>query len=275
MALVKINDLSQILAETRTALISSTKGDGMLSREDIKNLLEATKNPLKKQFFESFYEFLFKLDYKPRKRITEALIDRGIHFIQEEVIPYLELNIHLGPKDQESISSLHESAFPLTKALFKLTSREVLFSPEEVYEGIEELARGELFFDEFGTEEAQPIEAFFEAYSGPSISPLAFVEALGLEPYIPENEVTYFDSADFVLKDFVDKHTQAGLSNRARAVVELMKENLRDFRVIIFGSRGYPTPRTNYPIYVVGMGVDGNLAGFSSSIFKSQGLVIH
>ncbi|MEL6256318.1 MAG: nuclease A inhibitor family protein [Bacteroidota bacterium] len=270
MAIITIKNLEDTLDSARATLLSSTSGDGIISRDDFQQLQEQTEDPLEKKFLGVFYDFLLQLDFKPRKRVTEAVIDRGISFIREEVIPQLELRLIFGIGANQKTAQVPEAGSAIGSELFTVTSNELLLSPDELKDQIADLANGDLFFEDYGSEEAKPIEAFFQTHPGKPLSPNSFIDAIGLEPGYENSEVSYFDAADQVLENFIKNHTEAGLSNRARALVELMKENLNDFKLVILGNPRSPSLRPNFPVYVVGRGYDGNLAGFSSIIVWNQ-----
>ena len=261
---LQFKDIENTLQDTRDTLLAAASGDGMVSRVDFEALLEQTADPLQRNFIDFFYEFLIKLEDRPRMRVTEDIIDKGIAFIQQQLIPTFEVKTNFTLATKQQIAEISDLALPVTEELLKITAANVLISPHEVYEQIGQYT-GELFFDDLGSEAGIQIEPFFLEYSGTTISPRAFVEALGIDPDIPVGEVSRFIDAEEILYRFIDK-SGPELEEKARSVVELMRENLNDLKVIVLGSEFTPEYESNHPVYVVGLGQSGNIAGFTSFV---------
>lgn len=265
MAVITISDLQNTLAETRSTLLTASNGDGIVSRADLMRLLEQTNDPLRKRFLELFYSFLIKLENRPRMRVTETVIDSGIDFIQAQIIPHLEIKETFTKPTNEKIAQTHPSAFPLTMELLRLTADRASLSPFAVSERIAELTTG-LFFDDYGSEASMPVESFFLEHPDMPLSPTSFVQAMGLDPNTPKGKVERFKSADDALLTFVELHVRFGLADRARTIVELMQTHLSDLTLIIVGEDNHPDLESNHPVFIVGAGENGNLAGFQSVV---------
>ena len=265
MALIKISDLTNTLEATRATLLSSADGDGIVSRADLRRLLEQTEDPLQRRFLEFFYGFLRSLENRPRMRVTEAVIDTGIAFIQEQIIPNFEIQESFSLPTNQQIAQLHASALPMAMELIRITSNSAILSPREVSEQIAPLTEG-LFFDDYGSEAAIAIDPFFAEHPSPTLTPDSFAEAIGVDPGTPKGKVERFDPADRVLLTFVEQHVSSGLASRAQAIVDLMETHLHDHKVIVIGQDNHPDLESNHPLYVVGIGQDGDLAGFSSVV---------
>ncbi len=263
MALL-IDDLENTLNNTRETLLSATNGDGIVSRDDMERLLEQTEDPSEKRFLQFFYDFLIQLINRPRMRVTEEVIDEGITFIQEEIIQNFEIKQRFTVDTNQKIAQIHELALPMATELITFTAENVILTPREVSTRIAELQEG-LFFDDLGSEAGIPIESFFVEHTGPDLTPTSFVTALGLIPDTPQAYASRFRSAEEVLQRFIEKH-EPDLADKARAVVELMEANLSDLTVIVLGEEYLPEYESNHPTYVVGMGLNGNLAGFESAV---------
>jgi len=265
MALITTHALRKTLENTRSTLLAAADGDGMVSRADLKRLLDQTEDPLEKRFLEFFYGFLIKLENRPRMRVTQAVIDNGIAFIQERIIPNFELKESFSLSTNQNIAQLHESALPMAMELLRITAKQAMLSPREVHERMAQLTDG-LFFDDYGSEAAIAITPFFLEHPSTSLSPESFVQALGLDPQSPKGKVERFEPADQVLLTFIEQHIHTGMSDRARTLVELMQANLSDLKIIILGEDNHPDLDSNHPVYVVGMGPQGHLAGFESVV---------
>ncbi len=264
MALVTINDLENTLDKTCQTLLSAANGDGIVSREDFQRLLDGTEDAMEKAFLEYFYDFLIQLEDRPNVRVTKAVIDNGITFIKKEIIPNFEVKLRFTQQTNQKIAQINELAFPMAEELLKITDYRQTLSPREVSEQIGQYT-GELFFDDLGSEAAIPIAPFFLEHSNPTLSPKSFVEALGLNPDEPKGVVSRYEPAGLILERFIDKHNDE-LKPKARAVVELMEENLSDLTAIVLGEEYTSDYESNHPVYVVGIGLNGNLAGFQSFV---------
>ncbi len=264
MALITINDLISTLEKTRESLVSAANGDGIVSRDDFQRLLEQTEDAMEKAFLEHFYDFLIQLEDRSGVRVTSTVIHNGIEFIQKDLMPNFEVKLRFTQKTHHKIAQINELAFPMAEELLKITDYRQTLSPREVSEELASYT-GELFFDDFGSEAGIPIAPIFLEYSNPNLSPKSFVEALGLDPDEPKGIVSRFEAADLILQRFIDKHDDE-LAPKARAVVELMEENLSELTAIVLGEDFTPEYESNHPVYVVGIGRNGNLAGFDSFV---------
>ena len=110
------------------------------------------------------------------------------------------------------------------------------------------------------------IEPFFLEHPIQTLTPKSFTTALGVEPDTPAGTVERFDPADRVLLTFIDQHVYSGRADQAQAIVDLMQANLSDLKIIVMGLDNHPDLESNHPVYVVGMGHNGNLAGFESVV---------
>lgn len=265
MALLKNMDLVSTLESTRSTLLSATNGDGIVSRDDLKDLLEKTEDSIERRFLDFFYDFLLQLENRPNVRVTEEVIDRGIAFIQEQIIPQFEINLNFTWLTNQSIAQLNDLALPMAERLIRKTADQVLLSPQQVSEQIGTLSEG-LIFDDLGSEAGLAIDPFFAEHPDHILTPESFIKALGLEPGTLESEISKFEPGDQVLLSFIDKQLGPDASNRARAIVELMQANLSDFTVIVRGEEFNPVFESNHPVYVVGIGPNGDLAGFESAV---------
>lgn len=265
MASTKIADLFNTLESTRNTLLSATKGDGMLSRADFKALIQNTKDDNKSRFLALFYHFLIKLENRPKMRVTEEVIDRGLAFIQAQIIPHFEIKTEFSAETIKKISETHPSAFPIAMELIRNVQQPELLSPKEVSTQIDPLSEG-LLFDDYGSEAAIAISAFFLEHPETQLSPESFAKALGVDPNTPKGKVERFDPADQVLLTFVEQHQGTAQADQAKKVAALMQDNLENLTIIVLGEDNHPDLESEHPVYVFGLGQDGNLAGFESVV---------
>ncbi len=265
MTRITIQDLFNTLDKTRTSLLDASNDDGMVSRADLKCLLDVTQDPQEQRFIEFFYTFLIKIEDRPRMRVTEEIINQGIAVLKEQIIPNFEIQEAFSLSSQQKIAQVHDAALPLAMELIRTTSQKASLSAREVSEQIAQLSEG-LYFDDYGSEAAIAVDPFFLEHPQEALSPTSFAQALGIDPNTPKGKIERFDPADRVLQNFIERQFNAGLSERARTVVELMQANLDTLSIIVVGQDNHPDLESNHPVYVFGMGPDGNLAGFTSFV---------
>lgn len=268
MAVLSINDLRNRLAATRKTLLSATDGDGIVSRDDFERLQGQIEDQVERNFLRAFYhEFLLRFEDKSGVRVTEALIDRGIQFVEEQVLAHVSIEVNSTLRTQEEISLKHDAAFLMAQELINFTSHKVILSPQAVSEKIGGLSEG-LFFDDMGSEAGIEISPFFLEHPTQEVSAESFIAALGLDPHTPQavvSRLSHFYSAELILHNFIDR-TSTNLIDQAREVIELMEENLENFKVIVLGEANLGAYDSNHPVYVFGSGKNGNLAGFESRV---------
>jgi hypothetical protein len=265
MALLKLSDLYNTLDKTRFNLIAAMDGDGMVSRADLKQLLAETDDPFERRFLEYFYGFLIKLEDRPRMRVTEDVIDQGIVYIREQIITNFEIRDTFTLSTNHEIAGKHEAAFPMAMELLRYAANKKTLSPKAVSEQIDELTEG-LYFDDYGSEAATTMDAFFLEHPDTNITPESFTTALGLDPTTPQGKVERFDPAYRVLQSLTEQHLRSGRAEQARNLVELMTANLDNLTIIVIGEDLHPDLESTHPVFVVGTGKNGNLAGFSSAV---------
>lgn len=117
----------------------------------------------------------------------------------------------------------------------------------------------------FSPKKAKQFATFLE-HPASTLSPDSFTTALGVDPTTPKGKVERFESADMVLLTFVEQHAQFGLFDRAQTLVALMQAQLSSLKVIVLGEDNHPDLDSNHPVYVLGIGQSGDLAGFKSVV---------
>ena len=149
--------------------------------------------------------------------------------------------------------------------LLKETIQTRLFSAKEVAALIANNTV-DLFFDDFGSESSQPVEAFYHETKVELLNATTFQETLGLPVDDPQFKVARFISADEVLAYFADLHRPFELDKKAAFIVDLMMQNLTQIAVIILGEDYHEDVAPAHLVYVIGVGKEGSLAGFKSQV---------
>ena len=114
MALLTISSLENTLETTRETLLSAADGDGIVSRDDFQHLLEQTEDAMEKAFLEHFYGFLIQLEDRSGVRVTRAVIDDGIAFIKEQIMPHFEVKLRFTQQTNQKIAEINALAFPIS-----------------------------------------------------------------------------------------------------------------------------------------------------------------
>lgn len=265
MSRISILDLSNTLEETREILLNAGGEDGMVSRADLRKLIESLSSEQLKRFIEMFYDFLRRLENRPRMRVTEETIDRGIAFIQEQIVAQFEIADQFSPKTNQAILQAHDAAYPIAMELIRTTKDSLALTPLEVAEQIAQLKEG-LFFDDYGTESGDPIKAFYLESDIRELTPESFRTAMGLSLDDPKEKIERYEPADSAFLTFIEVHFRVGLTEPARAIVDLMKQHLKQHTVFIIGEDYNPEVPPVHPVYVVGVGENGDIAGFESVV---------
>ena len=265
MAEITLQDLRNILSETREKLLNAGGKDGIISRRDVQQLIASESSEVNRSFLEFFYSFLRQLEDRPRSRVTSEVIERGLNFIESSIFPHLEINSNFSERTRQRISQAHPAAYALSQQLMRVANSSPMFSSLHVSEAIAALTDN-LFFDDLGSEASEPIQAYYKEGNIQTLSPESFAVSLELDPNNPSDKIERFRPADEILKNFVDIHFSFGLEGQAQAIVDLMNAHLSQLTVIVLGEDYHPDVSAEHPTYVVGIGSDGDLAGFRSIV---------
>ncbi len=130
---------------------------------------------------------------------------------------------------------------------------------------IQELTK-DLFFDDMGSEGSEPVEAFYAEAGLKELTPATFSSFLELQEADPADEIAHFETATAVLETFVNYHQPFGLAEQAYQLVELLETHLKDLHIIILGAPNHPDVPSKHITYVLGLGSDGDLAGFTTRV---------
>ena len=170
MAEITLQDLRDILDETRDKLLRAGGVDGIVSRKDVKRLIESESSELRRSFLEFFYSFLRQLEDRPHSRVTREVIDKGIAFIENSIFPHLEIAATFSDQAKQRISQTHPAAYALSQQLIRVASSDPIFSSLQVSEEIAALTDN-LFFDDLGSEASEPIHAYYKERQYPTFEP--------------------------------------------------------------------------------------------------------
>ena len=135
----------------------------------------------------------------------------------------------------------------------------------EVARRIEALTAG-LFFDDLGSERSAGIRACFLEADLKELTRQSFAQVVQLRPDQPADQFAQFEPAHKTLLNFVNNHQAFGLEQKAYQLVQLMQEHLKDLSVIVLGEVGDANLPAEHLTFVLGIGPDGNLAGFHTKV---------
>ena len=265
MSRITLQNLWNTLEDTRATLLDAGGKDGMVSRKDFRALIDRQDSEAHKSFLQFFYTFVRQLEDRPNMRVTAEVIERAITFIEEQIIPNFEIAEQFSNQTNQTIAQIHDAAYPMAQNLIRITKENKKLTTFEVAEEIS-LFTESLFFDDFGSESSEPIEAFYLEANIVELTPESFAKALELDPNNPSDKIERFADAQEPLMNFVDQHFHFGLADKAQAIVDLMGNFLTQKKVIILGEDYNPDVPPEHPVFVIGVGKDGNIAGFKSSV---------
>ena len=265
MAEITLQNLRDILHETRDKLLTAGGEDGIVSRRDLKKLVEAEPSEVKRNFLEFFYSFLRQLEDRPRSRVTRDVIERGITFIEDAIFPHFEIHSEFSAQTKQRISQPHPAAYAFSQQLLRVASSTPMLSSLQLSEEIAALTDN-LFFDDLGSEASEPIQAFYQQTNIQTLSPESFAATMTLDLNNPAEKVERFRPAEEILKNFVDIHFSFDLDGQAQSIVDLMKTHLTQLTVIVLGEDYNINVSAEHPTFVVGVGADGDLVGFRSIV---------
>ncbi|MCI5084230.1 MAG: nuclease A inhibitor family protein [Saprospiraceae bacterium] len=261
-----LRNLMEQLDQLAETLKSAGGKDKQLSRKDFRALIDATHSPAQAHLMEIFYSFLWKLEARPRMRVTHEVIDNGVAFIKEQILPEFEIAEVFSTRTEQTIAQVHPSAWPMANQLVRATEEDLYLTAKQVAGRISKLTEG-LFFDDFGSEGSEKIEAFYlDANMEELLTEASFASALNLNLDNPLEKIERFVEIGDTLDVFVEQHVRFGRDQQAASIVQLMEENLLDIRVIILGEDYNPAVPADHPTYVVGLGKNGDLAGFKTQV---------
>ena len=143
--------------------------------------------------------------------------------------------------------------------------KEVTVATLELARQIELLTPG-LFFDDCGSESSAPIAPFYAEASLEALTPESFASVLSLRAEEPADQIEQFEEATATLTNFVNNHQGSGKEEQAYQLVAMLQQNLSSLSLIILGEAGHEDLPSDHHLFIVGVGADGNLAGFHSSV---------
>ncbi|MDX1943409.1 MAG: hypothetical protein SFU99_22780 [Saprospiraceae bacterium] len=263
MARLTVQDLINAIEKTAEDLLAAAGADGMVSKEDIGKKLQEQQG-VQRGLLDAFYDFL-REDDQPRMRVTRAVIDDGLAFVKEQLIPKFEIMPGgLSEEESNALSALKAEALILGGRLKQVARGESYLSSKQVFEQIAENAP-KLFFDYLGSEGSQAIEAILIPANIINLTKETFAKSLHLNQHSPANYIERFVSAEPFFPIFISQHYPFELGEQATAIVNLMRNNLRQNSIFVTGKDDGNTP-PQHPAYIIGIADDGNLVGFKSQV---------
>lgn len=264
MARLIVQDLIYAIEKAAKELLAAAGSDGMISKDDIRRKLDEQQG-VQRGILEAFYDFLRDED-QPRMRVTRTVIEEGIAFVKEKLIPQFELMPGgLSEEETKAMNALHVDAPVLGSRLKQAAFGENYLSAQKIFEQIARESQ-DLFFDYQGSESAQPIEAVLIPASLTQLTKETFATVMNLNQDDPLELIDRFVSAEPFFPIFIEQHTSPELASKATTIADLMRNNLRQNSIFILGKDYDPNVPPQHPVYVVGLADDGNLVGFKSQV---------
>ena len=252
-------------------IISARGDDPFVSRKDIRNKLKELKGT-EKRLTEIFYRFMDHRDYKAGARITQKDVDATLEYAKTYLVDNYDLNQNgLSKSEIEKMSLTGKLAVQFAKELKRAGAEESLKTSESILEVLTELGKDLLFLG-YGSEGDMPLVPFHKEASLTELTEETFYETMGLDPKDKNDELAIFEPGlyqleDWMLDGYYQLDDQRGWTRLPQVVqlIQFMKSCLKDIHVAIVGRDEYPV-NPEHPAYWVGVGPDGDLVGFKSSV---------
>ncbi len=264
MPRLTVQDLLITLQQAAEELRVAAGSDGQLSRQDFNRIID-DKSGNERALLEALYAFLREEDQR-NMRITRDVLERGMRFVQDKLIAQYEIMPGgLSLQETEAIRALGEDTLPLAFSLKRAAAGTTYLHPMEIFNQIQVLTP-ELFFDDIGSEGSQSIEAIHIPASITDLTEETFAKALKLNLDDPKDAIARFVPAEEHFTKFISQHYPFELDAKALALVNLMKDNLRQHTVVVLGEDYHDSVPPQHPVYVVGVADNGSLVGFKSQV---------
>ncbi|HMN90562.1 MAG TPA: hypothetical protein PKD70_00450 [Saprospiraceae bacterium] len=265
MIRLTVQQLINSIEEVAKDLIAAAGADGMVSRNDIQQLLAQQQQP-RRALIEAFYNFLREEDQQ-YQRVTRRTIQDGLAVVRNQIIGQLEVSpAGLSVAEQQTIlQSAGDEALALAVALKQAGRGDTYLTPEAILQTIADNTEA-LFFDYIGSEGSQPIEAIRIPAAILELTPESFAQALALDPNDPAQVVERFVPATDFFEQFACQHQPFELDKKASAITNVMLQNLTQLTIIVLGRDNDLDVGPLHPAYIVGVAVDGSLIGFRSEV---------
>lgn len=264
MARLTVQDLIHAIEKAAEDLLAAAGDDGMVSKEDIRKKLQEQQG-VQRGLLEAFYDFLRDED-QAYMRVTRAVVKDGLAFVKEKIIPEFEIAPGgLSEAETNAMLTFGEEEALLGSRLKQAAQGESYLSSKDIFEQIKQNT-SELFFDYQGSEGSEPIEAILIPAKVLNLTEETFAEALNLDQSNPLEFIERFVSAEPFFPVFISQHYQFELADKATAIADLMRNNLRQNSIFVIGKDYDRNVPPQHPAYIIGVADDGNLVGFKSQV---------
>lgn len=256
-------DIFAALERAANHIRSAASSDGITSRADMRAKLRELHG-IERLLTDVLYRFIDHRDAKAGARITETDIAAALGYARSQMVDQYDLNRNgLSASEIARMSSIGRMAVQLARQLKRAAQQEAGLHPAELAEMLDSLAEG-LYFDDFASESAESLEAFFFEAQLDALTENSFSQVLDLNPVNPREVIERMMPAAGMLERFVDIQ-KPDRQAQATELIEALRAHLYDLSVIILGEDD-PGLDPLHPVYVAGLTRKGALVGLKSQV---------
>ncbi|MBX2873557.1 MAG: nuclease A inhibitor family protein [Saprospiraceae bacterium] len=247
-------------------ILDARGDDPFVSRKDIRLKLN-TLSGVEQQLTSIFYRFMDHRDHKPGARITEADVTDTLAYAKEKLIDKYDVNNNgLSKAEIAEMSLTARLAVRLARMMQEDQAASDDQSTAKILEGLKALGEG-LYFPAWANEADAFLQVFHQEAELDSLTRESFRDALGLS-LVDRAEAVYFfqqgvEELAWIFENYEDFEAEAD-QEKFQTLLDFMIANLRDITHIIVGEDGLRSD-SEYPVYLVGLTPDGDIAGFETT----------
>ncbi|MBM7112980.1 nuclease [Archangium primigenium] len=257
-------------------LLDAAGPDGIVSQKDIRTKLVSLQGN-ERDFVDAFYRFVVHRDTKRSARMTKKDIHAAVTYAVAELVDRVDLDKNGLSEDEVALmSELGKLAVEFAKSL-----KPTQFNGRKLSAEISGISNGIVYDGRYNPEQATSIESFFAE------AKLAHLTADAFRPLIrltaeSHYKIVTFEPGEDSLQALCKAQQEDYDRGRAQEIVQLMKDNLREIHKVIVDidkdkrgeagasedSRRFDNRVEGGTLYIVGLDVDGNVAGLKTVVIR-------
>lgn len=252
-------------------ILSAAGQDGVTSRRDMRRELTNLSGAAR-ELVESFYSIL--THRAPNGRVDREAVESGVQYAKEVLVDHHDPNNNgLSRNEIEQMSATAKLAVEVARQGIPTQGAQPVQVADpcadastELVQRIRELAEG-LTFDFWGSEATNAtLKLFHRGAELDELTRECFVEKLKLDPQDPRDEISRWTrSLTSVFNHLVEAQRDNQAKAKARDLIKLMREELRDVTGVIVGREG-ERAQGKHPVYIVGLANDGDMIGVQTHV---------
>jgi hypothetical protein len=265
MSRISKEHVHRALDKAAENILKARGDDQIVSRRDIRNQLQQLSG-VERSLTDIFYRFIDHRDNKPGARITEADVEETLAYAKEKLIDAYDLNNNgLSNDEIEKMSLTGKLAVQFARLLKDASIRESIETTENLLPVLKELGEG-LYFPAWANESTATLKLFHREADLQELTPATFSAVLNLSQKDLSEAVYFFhrgmDEMAWIFENY-DSYDAMEELQRFRRLYNFMNDHLKDVTHIVVGHDG-ERMSSEYPVYLIGIGPDGDLVGFET-----------